>query len=487
MTAEIFGAIAQGIARNTSPEREAERATARRIKAEQEAKLQRIKATSTPEMVQLEADATKQELLALREKNNQLVRGFVKQRMFDSLDRYSSDNDPKHLTNMLREFKSQGLPTGPLGDIVRFDSLAEIDRTMLEQTGYDADAVLNSPEAKETLMRATFADGTTKLWSADGLKAATGYADYADNRELDRQLKRAKIVKLLQKGRAGGNTKDEREAARRVAERFPELEEGSAEYESAYNREFDNIIARNRQTSASKQEDEVDVIVANIDRIASERYGADFFELDMSKPQNRRVFEREIERMERMGELELSESEKKKISSIKQLLAVGGTASEEISNEETGIIDRFSRKIKKFVSNEVSGIEAESAYAAYRNVLRNALYGSVLTEGEMTAFREQFGDLGQQTGPVLAQFKVALQQLQGELEALANTNNSYVMHFRLGRDAEDLQGMIDGIEERLEFLDEFEKDKNVIKAPAKQIDTGLSDEDRAALDAIAAE
>lgn len=487
-TAIVSSALTQGIARNASPEREAERATARAIKAEQEAKLRRIQSTNTQERIDLENSVAEQELLKLREQNRMLVQDTIKRRTFDAFDRFSADHDPKHLTTMVQDLKRQQLPTGPLGDIARVDKLSEQDKVELDRLGFNADAVLASPEALATLVRVTNIDGTTSIRSVDKLKGGTGYTRYASARELEEQKKRAEILALLRKGSGAGGTKDEREAARLVSEKYPELEEGSDAWNEKFNDEYSVIIKRNRQTAAGKEEDVVDEVVNKIDLLAQDKFGQDFFDLSMADPKNRRVFEREIERMERLGKLGLSDSEKKKIGQIKQLIAIGDPASD-ISDKETGIIDRFSNDVQKFVRDKVDGVEATSAYAAYRNILRNALYGSVLTEGEMKAFRDQFGDLKQQTGPVLVQFKTALTQLQGELQALLDTNNSYVMHFRVGRDKEQLQDIIDGLQERVDFLGSVEaNDPNVISADkVKAKASELTDDVLQQLDAIANE
>lgn len=489
--AVIAGAFTESLARNMSPEREAERATARAIKAEQDAKLRRIQSQNTDERIQLENEVAEQELLKLREQNRMLVKSTIKQRTFDAFDRFSGDYDPKHLTTLIQDLKAQRLPTGPLGDIARVDRLSEQDKSQLERLGFDSDAVLNSPEALATLVRVTNIDGSTSIRSVDKLKGGTGYTRYATSRELEEQKKRAEILALLRRGSGSGGTKDEREAARLVAEKYPELEQGTDAYNEKFNDEFASIVRRNRQTSAGKEEDAVDEVVSSIDNLAQDKFGKDFFDLSMADSKIRRTFEREIERMERLGKLGLSEGEKKKIGQIKQLIAIGDPASK-ISDKETGIIDRFSNDVQKFVKDKVSGVEATSAYAAYRNILRNALYGSVLTEGEMRAFRDQFGDLKQQTGPVIVQFKTALQQLQGELQALLDTNNSYVMHFRIGQDKEQLQDIISGLEERIDFLGSMESaDTNVISADkinkTKEKATELTDDVMSQLDAIAEE
>jgi hypothetical protein len=488
LTANIAGALSEGIARNTSPEREAERATAKAIKAEQDAKLKRVQSQSADEIIGLETEVKEQELFKLREQNRMLVQDTIKRRTFDAFDRFSADNDTRHLTTMIQDLKQQGLPTGPLGDIARVDKLSEQDKDALERLGFDSDAVLASPEALATLVRITSNTGETTIRSVDKLKGGTGYSRYASSRELQEQKTRAQILALLRRGQTGGGagTKDEREAARLMQEKYPEVEQGSDEYTEKYNDEYATIVRRNRQTAAGKEEDRVDEVVAKIDATAQEKFGEDFFDLSMAEPKNRRAFERDIERMERLGKLSLSESEKKKISQIKQLIAVGDPASN-ISDKETGLIDRFSNNVQKFVHDKVEGVEATSAYSAYRNILRNALYGSVLTEGEMKAFRDQFGDLGQQTGPILVQFKTALTQLQGDMQALLDTNNSYVTHFRMGKDKEQLQDIIDGLQERVSFLGSMSSAGSDV-IPAEQVEAlNLNAEDMAKLDAIAKE
>jgi CHASE3 domain sensor protein len=466
LKAQVFGAISSSISDSVSAERQAERARAKTLKAEQDAKLKKIQAQSTPETIEGETQLMQDQLKVLQEQTRNQLLSMTRQRTYDTFDRYSVDSDPRHITTFIQDARNQGMPLGPLSDIVRVDKLTDTDSPQIQQLGLRPQDVLNNPEVMKDLVRVTYNDGTTKVRSVDTLKGITNYSRYASDRERAAMRDRAEVLNLMRKGHNRVNTKDEREAARIVQQQNPELVEGSDEYAEKYNEAYASIVERNRATGAMKEEDEVDSVIDDIDNTAQEKYGKSF--LDLSRDEIRRdvKLERKIERMERLGKLELSSAEKKKVGQIKQLIALGNRGSK-ITDEETGILDKLGNDVRKFVSDSVSGVEATSAFAAYRNILRNALYGSVLTDGEIKAFREQFGELTEKTGPLLTKFKTALIQLSGEMQALIDTNNSYVMHYRIGQDRDQLQDIIDGIQQRIDMIVGVESEnteKDVIPA-----------------------
>src|SRR5690606_13672672 len=99
---------------------------------------------------------------------------------------------------------------------------------------------------------------------------------------------------------------------------------------------------------------------------------------------------------------------------------------------DTGLLDKPLADLNKYFSDNVKGIEAKSAYAVFQNTLRNALFGSALTEAEISAFNEAYGTLKEQMGPALTQFKTALTQVQSRLESAMQSTNPISAKVRLG-------------------------------------------------------
>ena len=177
-----------------------------------------------------------------------------------------------------------------------------------------------------------------------------------------------------------------------------------------------------------------------------------FMSTDFTDAKNFRRAYPYITRIEAYEGTELSEADKKDYKDLKQLLALVNPASK-ITSQETGLIDSFTKDVNKYLTDNVKGTEATSAYAAIRNSLRNALYGSALTPGEIEAFNQAFGTLGQQEKPLKEAFKTALVQMQGKLDAMTSLQNPYSAKVRLGKSAEELQTVITALQARIDYLD----------------------------------
>ena len=462
---------ASSISNFASPEAAANRATARAVAEEQNQRLEQLRSTKpTEEDYKIQRDIERQELLKLREENHAAIKDRVRQRTYDALDRFSIDKDVRHFNNLIRDLKAGGLPTGPLEGVTRVDKLSVNDVDLLTKNGYDADAVLQSPEALDALVKVTNSDGSVHLGTSDSLAAITGYNRYATARQLEEMQKRADILYTLRRGQTKpstgsdfkGLTEDEADAMRRFQAEGGDMDafnSGDKDALAQYNDLYNQVKYERERSSKVRNSLEADKQISEIDNTAQSEYGQDFFDLDMTDDKVRRKFERNIEKLESFADLKLDATDKKKLQSVKQLIAIteAGDISKNLSDKQTGLIDSFSNNVKKYVFDHIEGVEATSAYAAYGNILRNALYGSVLTPGEMKKFNEQFGNINQQTGPILVQFKVAMEQLKGDLQAVLDTNNSYVSHFRIGRSRQGLQNTIDGLDARIQFLDELQQ------------------------------
>lgn len=497
-----------------------EREAAKLRAAERAAAFQQTKVdTLTDEQVNLTQETTTQELKLLKQQQHQAMAENAKRTVYSAFDRYTGDHNTRHLNTALQELKSNPAGKRIFGDITRVDPITKEDTNLLVQKGLDPTLVLENEELRQQLIKTVKADGSVTIEDLGELFAMSGYHRYTSDREIERQRKVATIVsafrnnglktetersahrQAVNEGLEPGtdeynirfqqifsklntddstmnfSTKDEREAERLTL--AAGVEKDSPEWEDTYNSNYHDIIARNRQTSDSRKMDEVEQTKIAIKDKASKLEQGSFFKINFADPNNFELkleFEDEIQRIEKLGGLELDVQAKKDLSYIRQLIAVANTT-EGISEAETGLIDRFSRGIKNYTTNNVDGLKAVAAYGAYRNTVRHALYGSALSGEEIKAFTQQFGTLGQQTGPVLAQFSVALTQLKAKLEGLASTNDSYVSHFRLGADQEQLAVILDSLDERIDFF-------NRAQAQFKSQATTLTPEEAAELDAL---
>ena len=154
--------------------------------------------------------------------------------------------------------------------------------------------------------------------------------------------------------------------------------------------------------------------------------------------------------------------------------------SKTLTPEVTGALDTTLRNVKNYISDStdsVDSVAAQSAYGAYRNTIRHALFGSALTETEVTAFNEAFGTLKQKYPAVLTQFKTSIMQLKSKLQTVADTNNPYIAKYYMGKSAEEVDIIIGRLDERLEMLQRAEANGNrTVTDDGKTVETPISND-----------
>lgn len=178
-----------------------------------------------------------------------------------------------------------------------------------------------------------------------------------------------------------------------------------------------------------------------------------FFNTDFSDPEKYKQAYKYVNQIEQLSGEELTQETKKKIGDLRKLIALGDPA-KNLTPADTGLIDNTMKGVQKYFSDNVKGTEARSAYSAYRNTLRNALFGSALTEAEINAFNDAYGTLGAQAGPVLQQFKTALIQTKAELESVSQLMNPYTAQVRLGADNKRMGEIMTSLDARIKLIDD---------------------------------
>jgi hypothetical protein len=498
---------ARSVQNFVSPQAIAGRQEARVFKAQQDEALRKANAMrlSTEDLAALGETQS----LAIKDALNQAkVANMTNTRLvtYQGFQQFEADGNPEHINLAFQTLRQNPVGKNLFADIARVDKLGPGDDKLLEQLGITYKDIQENPELEKLFLRATMADGSATLLPVEALYAGTNYTQYQTQQALDEGLKRAEIFYKTQMRGAAGTSAAERIAhtmtAQQMPSGFPEGEwkpgnpeydakyvenyqanrnrpqnetqseaeatretllqrpddipeeewtTGNPAYDAAYQTNFAAIRARDLQTSGQKEQAQVRAIrnsVLERARVAD----TNFFDIDFSKRENRIEYEQDIQDMMRLGKIELSNEDKRTASYVHELLNLGGAASQ-MTDEQTGVIDRLLRNVKNYVSNNPTGLDMTSAYAAFRNTVRNALFGSALTDGEIQAFNEAFGTLGQQTGPVLQQFKTGLEQVKSRLESLMNTNDSLVAHFYLGADEQQLREMVEALDDRIAMLD----------------------------------
>jgi hypothetical protein len=486
-SSQVFSGVSKSLANYTNPIVQADRASARLLKQQREEQLAQLQATQNER-----GQITNQEMQLTIENNRRLLADSAKRRVYDSFDRYTGDGDTRHLNTMLQDLRSNPEGQKLFGDWVRVDKLTEADRGLFAKQGLDPNLIFSNPETMRSIVKGTKQDGEVKLIDLDSLYRATGYSKYMSEAEMKRQLEVAKIYKsyretgattalerhiastLQSEGLEPGSaeyearrqelwTKEKTKAApkerltaqEREARREALLEGGSPEtFDERMQKHYSRIVNRDNASVTQKDMGAADEAKAALDSFA----GGSFTSLDLDdlSPQEYSEVEGNVEKIERFGKLKWSEADKKSIAAIRDLITLAEPGVE-LSPEKVGWFDDITGSVKKYISDEVKGIDATSAYTTYVNTLANALYGSALSAGEIERLNRQFGNLKQQTGPVLAQFKTGLTQLRSKLDNISRNTNSYVTHFRLGVDKEQLDQIVNRLDERIEFISGYGK------------------------------
>lgn len=203
-----------------------------------------------------------------------------------------------------------------------------------------------------------------------------------------------------------------------------------------------------------------------------------FFKTDFSKPENFNKAWQNVVKINKLEGTTLTQEDKKNITDIRSLIALSDPASK-LSSSQTGIIDNFLTGVSKYMDDNAKDVNRTAAMASFRNTLRHALYGSTLTDGEIASFNEAFGNNKQKLGPVLEQFKVAVNQIQAKLDSTAQLGNPYTMKVMVGADQEKLTKVRDALQQRIDYIEGKYKPE-----PTQTADASAAENKRPSLDSI---
>jgi len=530
--------LAQGSASVRSSQ-QADRADARARKEEGDQKLARLRATKlTDKDLSNKADIQSLELENLKAQQQQLLRANNAKATYTAFERFDATGEIRYINTMLSDFKKNGSTL--YKDVIRLDRLTQDDAELIEQSGQvDQDILTGDGPASTSFMKATKADGSTIVVNLDKWKGGTDYKAYASTKELTRQ-KTAQEVLMLDSlgydsnpagrdafrrarnevgrdvdpkspefqaaydkyydeatdkklaGRRGslsdGLTQAEAYAKRTIADQG--IQPGSPGYNAAFNEAMDEYNTKFSRPSDIRKQEAADVVREQLNEL--DILGKPYTEMNLKE---RAKVEPLISKLEDFSDAKLTTADKATLQRINELTALGD-ASSELTDDQTGIIDRVFRGVAKYISNNTEGVEQEAAYAAYRNLTRNALFGATLPANEERSFVQQFGSLGQQRGPILAQLRTSLEQVRSQYETLVQTNDPYIIAYRTGMTSNELQDVLDALDERIELVDNTMSGRTIADPRANRptqaatqqqaADTVLTDDVRNQLDALRA-
>lgn len=489
MPASKYAGVTQGLGQvaqhiREQPLRDARMAEARNRQKQSEIQLQEYIGNT-------ENRQTTKDLEVAKMKNElfQLQTESLKNATFSAFRSYNADQDPRHLNTFLQ--RAKGKPGGEMwSNWNRFDQLSDTPnvRTKLSQAGYDgeaSDAIIAGSTNKEmpAFVMATDTQGNQLLLDVDKMQQATGYSRYMEQQELADAQTRAKINQvargtdsadrsairdLLADEKSRGNDMSFAEAAKMYFSLKNRTPQGSS-----LERETDRVMQENpgmsRQEAIGKAKQRTESRTSDVKNVEASNQkitelndlnpdeGGDYFDLDLSDPKMRQRSGALISDYMQTRGLKLTSADKKVARQYRNLLDLGNTASVELTDEETGLMDNMFHGVKKYFSDNVPGTEGTTAYHSFRNVMRNALMGATLTKAELKAFDAAAGTLGQQLGPVLSALKTSMTDVRNNLQSMATDMDPYVAKHFLGRDVEQADQAIDAIDERIRHIVDLEE------------------------------
>lgn len=494
----VTSAIASGVANtaNSYEERTARVNTAKLQQQQAELSLQEYRGNagvrqSEAELRLAETEAAVQQLRSEQLKNN----------TFKTFDTYSVDKDAKHLNTFLKTAKSNPQGASMWGQWARFDNLADTPevRAQLSRAGLAPDDILNTPDMAAKYVLGTNTEGAQQLLDLDKLYQVTGYTRFMNSRELESMTARAQLEKMLS-GEQSADSRLIRDIQNEAAQSGAPIDllEATKQYYATRNgqrnsstveRVANDLMATSpgmsradalkqaSRTVASPSAAEKDIgLTAQVrQNLHDLSESGSFYDLDLTEPSTRARAGELITDLEKASGKRLANETKVTARNLRSLTALGGTAGEELSGEETGVLDNMLYKVQKYFSDDIGGVEGASNYETFRNIFRNALYGASLTGSEISAFEQAAGNLKQKLGPVLGQLRTQLSDVKTQLESVSQFEDPMMSYYYFGRSQDDILEVITQIDRRLEYFDSYSKKvtggKDLTVKEARKINT----------------
>lgn len=386
----------------------------------------------------------------LTQQLQQTQSGLDKNDTYAAFDRYVADGDTRHFNNLMQNPRiKEALFGNEVASVDKID--VENDKLLMQQNGLDPSEFEgeNADHAKYKYLKVTNSDGSKELVDITKILAGTGYLNHVDTQQAELALLKSKAQGKASK--SGSDYSSVRNDAAALEEIY--INQGM-DPEEAKKKAGEETAARfneGKPTAKQKELAEAEQRETNV----YDTFGGEdnFYNTDFSKRENLIKVNKDVEAIERLKGIKFTAAQVKQLSNLKSAIDLAKTAGTKLNESQTGVLDNLLFNTKKYLTDEVGGIEGASAYAAYRNMVRHTLYGTALSKWEIAAFNEAFGSLKQKLGPALSQLKIGILQLKDELETISSIQNPVVAHVRLGSTEADVENIINALDERIKFLD----------------------------------
>ncbi len=383
-------------------------------------------------------DSIRERQEALDAQSRALTAKVSKQEAFEAFRMYMHTSNPKHLTELVKKNPQVANAMGGYTSIQPLDYA--MDHNLLTAQGLTADQFSSFRHLKGIQP-----DGSEELVDIQHLFAGSGFLNTITNEQLDTLIKKKKLFETDgdSSTKPGGFEKE----ARFIAET---TDQDIADVTSAL---YQEKLAGNLPGKIEYGREQTQRLF--------EVFGGEenYFNTDFQDTKNRTMASSYIAAIERAYDAKLSAADRADIKDLNSLITMAQLTEDTLTPEVSGTLDTVLRTAKEYVSNsvkEVDNVQAQSAYAAFRNTVRHALFGSALTDGEIKAFNEAFGNLRQKYPAVVTQFKTALEQTKSKLQTVYDLNDPVLAKYYLGKSTEDIATIIRSIDERIELIRQAE-------------------------------
>ena len=525
MSAYLGAAISKGALDTqrfvqNKPERDARRAeaTARQQKAKEYINNEPLRKSNT----ELAIEQSKTALKQLHSSN-------LQSSTFQSFDKYEGDGDIRHLKNFIADAKKNPAGQRMYAGMATVDKITRTPQTeaQLTQQGItDLDGFFENPDKHGNFVLATSPEGEQTVVNLDDIYKSTGYSKYASSqaleavktrqttaqlasfgisyKDMDTMTRAATMIKeemniplheairLLTDAKAKNKSNAGGSSVERTANLIMEAE--GIPYLKALDKAVLKLATGNAQSRESKQDlidnpgksrsqamsDAKSTVQSNTGKqknMASadaardqldELGGGSFFDADLTDRATHAKASRLVTKLEEFSGAKFSQSDKIASRKLKKVLSLADPATE-LSEDETGIFDNLLHGVKQYLTDNVDGVQATTAYETIRNAVRHDLFGATLPDGEIRAFNKSLGGLGKQLGPVLQQLKGTMETTMHELQAIYDTNDEMVAQFYLGTSLDNINGAIDNLGKRIDSL-QVDQVKELKITPKKTLD-----------------
>lgn len=517
-SAQEYAGIAQGAAQfgrwlDEKPERDARRKEAEARAELAQTRLEEYRATSNQRVSQTQSNLdlqTEQNMASTR----QLQGDRLSRLTVDALNNYQDDGDVRHLNRLVTEGKANPVGQSVYGDIAKISPIDDSNETkaaLRAQGIADVEGLLQSDKRNQFfVMNKT--DGTSLVMPVTNFQKATGYSKHVSNERVAKSIKAAQdLIQLrsglnvatidendqivddlatsydlprgtvygaLQKEDRVNMSFTERKAAA-LRDQYPDASEadilaladtnspvaqyvrekklqGDTRDPLELTKEYYQASQADKRTASQKESDTVLDAEDAIDTVA----GGDYLALTQEQiealpAKDRRAIRREIKRMEQVGGLSLSTDTIEAFKAASNVAILGPKAASELKESDVGPVDNLLAPLKQRFTELTPGTEGRQAFNSLANLMRNAMFGATLTQGELQAWQDQYGHLGMSLSNALTYLRGTLQTASDQLDNVSSLDSEYLVKYYTGGVASDIQKGIDIIDDRLAQFEEY--------------------------------